>query len=118
VATSLNNLAELYRMQGRHGEAIAFHHAKGLAIEETNLTENLALGIKDQKRNYITQLQGSTNWPISFHLQDQPINPRGHPTCPHHTAPPQRPHPRCQFLDEWHIVYFSGGSGGGGIDEG
>ncbi|NET69787.1 MAG: CHAT domain-containing protein [Sphaerospermopsis sp. SIO1G2] len=67
VATSMNNLAFLYSRQGNITNAIDFL-TQGIAIEEYNLTYNLAAGFERQKRNYMKTVSGTKNWTISLHL--------------------------------------------------
>ena len=74
-ANSLNDLAGLYYRQERYEEAIDFL-TQGMQIEETNLTTNLATGVEDQKRDYLTKFNGTTDVSISLHLQKTSTNPR------------------------------------------
>ena len=75
VASGLNNLALLYMSQGQYEKAIDFL-AQGMQIEETNLVINLAIGAEDQKRNYLTKFNGTTNASISLHLQQASTSPK------------------------------------------
>ncbi len=68
VATSLNNLALLYAAQGQLEPALSYIQ-QGLAIEEANLSLNLAIGSEDRKQNYMATLTGTTDTAISLHLQ-------------------------------------------------
>ncbi|NEQ70120.1 MAG: CHAT domain-containing protein, partial [Symploca sp. SIO2D2] len=73
VATSLNNLAGLYWSQGKMSLAIA-NFTQGLAIQETNLVYNTFAGFERQKRDYAKTLSGTTDAPISLHLNYAPNN--------------------------------------------
>ncbi|MBE9028454.1 CHAT domain-containing protein [filamentous cyanobacterium LEGE 11480] len=75
IANNLISLAGIYIPQARYDTATDLL-AQGLAIEETNLAQNLALGTEAQKRDYIAQLQNSTNGTISLHLQHAPNHPQ------------------------------------------
>ncbi|AFZ48868.1 hypothetical protein Dacsa_0046 [Dactylococcopsis salina PCC 8305] len=73
VALSLNNLAGLYSSQGNYSEAVAFLK-RGTDVEEAVLSRNLVTGSEQQKRAYLETFSGSTNYPISLHLQNIPNN--------------------------------------------
>ncbi|NES21187.1 MAG: CHAT domain-containing protein [Symploca sp. SIO3E6] len=74
VAASLNNLTVLYWSQGKISLAIA-NFTQGLAIQEANLVYNTFAGFERQKRDYLKTLSGTTNAPISLHLNYVPNNP-------------------------------------------
>ncbi|WP_204150747.1 CHAT domain-containing tetratricopeptide repeat protein [Leptolyngbya sp. CCY15150] len=74
IARSLNNLTELYRVQGDIDAALTWFQ-QGLAVEETNLSLNLAIGSDDRKRAYIATISGTTDRALSLHLQDANSNP-------------------------------------------
>jgi tetratricopeptide (TPR) repeat protein len=73
VANSLNNLAALYEYQGRYEKAIDFL-TQGMQIEETNLVTNIAIGAEEQKRDYLTKFNDTTDASISLHLQRASTN--------------------------------------------
>jgi CHAT domain-containing protein/Flp pilus assembly protein TadD len=74
IATSLNNLAGLYWAQGEMNTALTWLQ-QGLAVEETNLSLNLAIGSDDRKLDYIATISSTTDLAISLHLQDATTNP-------------------------------------------
>jgi CHAT domain-containing protein/Flp pilus assembly protein TadD len=74
VAASLNNLAWLYWAQGDMDTALVWSQ-EGLAIEETNLSLNLAIGSDDRKRAYIVTISRTTHSVPSLHLQSAITNP-------------------------------------------
>lgn len=73
LAQSFNAMASLYHQQGRYELAVNLLQ-QGLEIEEINLKRNLAVGAEAQKRQYIAQIQGTTDAAISLHLQNAPDN--------------------------------------------
>jgi CHAT domain-containing protein/Flp pilus assembly protein TadD len=74
VASSLNNLATLSWAQGDMDTALTWLK-EGLAVQEANLSLNLAIGSDDRKRDYIATLSSTTDAAISLHLQDADTNP-------------------------------------------
>ena len=74
VATSLNNLAALYHNQDDIAGAIASLRA-GLAVEEINLAQTLAIGSEARKQAYIDTTDSTKHRAISLHQQAAPTNP-------------------------------------------
>ncbi|MDY6936101.1 MAG: tetratricopeptide repeat protein [Cyanobacteriota bacterium] len=75
LAGSLNDLARLYWGQGNLTMALDFQ-TQGLAVQERNLTLNLATGFDRQKRDFIKQVSGTTDRTLSLHLNSAADNPQ------------------------------------------
>ena len=64
----------LYASQGRYGEAVTSLN-QGLAVEEWNLDLNLATLSEPQRQAYLATISGTSQIPISLHLQAAPTSP-------------------------------------------
>ncbi len=73
VASCLKSLADIYEAQANTNRAIEFR-ARGLEVEETNLTISLAKGSETDKQKYMSNLSRTTHAIISLHLQKIPNN--------------------------------------------
>jgi tetratricopeptide (TPR) repeat protein len=75
VADSFNNLAGLYWAQDDIPNAIDYL-ARGLEVEEANLSLNLASLNDAQRQTYAATITASQDWAIALHLQSAPDNHR------------------------------------------
>jgi CHAT domain-containing protein/Tfp pilus assembly protein PilF len=73
ISATINNLAALYTGQGKYEKAINYLE-QGMQLEEKKLVANLAIGAEEQKRDYLTKFNGTTNSSISLHLQHVSTN--------------------------------------------
>ncbi|MEK6300318.1 MAG: tetratricopeptide repeat protein [Acidobacteriota bacterium] len=73
VATTLINLAVLYAASGDSVHAVE-SLARGLDLEERQLSSILATGSEDQKLAYTAKLSSGTSNAVSLHLREAPNN--------------------------------------------
>ncbi len=73
LTSSLFNLASTYVQTADYAKALPLI-ARGLDIEEANLSQNLVVGAEEYKRNYLATFSRSTNRILSLHLQKIPSN--------------------------------------------
>jgi CHAT domain-containing protein/Flp pilus assembly protein TadD len=74
VAISLKSLAWFYQTRSQLSQSLEFL-SRGMAIEESNLSLNLFTGSENRKRAYVSTLSSTTDWILSFHLQDAYTSP-------------------------------------------